>query len=396
MKMLVIHAGMAKTGSSSIQESLWEARRQLAGQGIYYPGWEPSNHSFELSALFRTEQKSGFLYRQLSPITDEDWAAHLETLLERWQAFFQQADAGTFIMSAESLEHFHAEELQALVDFAGDGFDRVSVVVYVRHPCSSISSRFEQAVKQLREPADPNQLLIAAKKQARFDTLRRWRKVRGITDIIVRPFDRAQFPQGNLLDDFFTALGLPTGARPLPDEAANTSLGRNAVAFLLLHNANFPLYTDAGPNPQRGLSRRQDLLFRLMRSVKDDPLALDIRFDADEARQINAEIAFVNEFLASGAAFAPVSSSEEPTQLPAAGDVSIAFLSALVNTLALELDRTMDDQRHLAATLRKERETALLREQTAKTDASVDEQGVDDGDATVAKPATPGDEKIDG
>lgn len=352
MKRLVIHAGMAKTGSSSIQERLWRSGEELAGQAIYYPSWQPFNHSYELSALFRSAGGSGFLYRQLSPISDADWAQELARLRQRWQAFLFDDRPGTYLMSAESLEHFLSGELQGLVDFAAAAFDRIDVIMYVRHPLSSIRSRFEQAVKQLREPADPQELLTMVKRQARFGLLRRWQLIKGIDSIIVRPFDREHFPGGQLLQDFFAALQLPVPDAEEVSLQANTSLGRNAVAFLLGHNARFPLYTDNGPNPGRGLSSRQELLFRVIRAVRDEPLDLDIRLTAEEAEMVNDDIDFLNRFLPEGSTFSRVESSEGVTELPGPGDVSPDFFSDLVNALALELDRTLDDQQHLAAVLR--------------------------------------------
>jgi hypothetical protein len=355
MKRLVIHAGMAKTGSSSIQESLWRAREQLAEQGVYYPHWQPFNHSYELSALFRGNRKSGFLYRQLSPIDDEQWAQELARLRRRWDAFLHDGQPGTYLVSAESLEHFSAAELQELVDFAAPGFDRVQVIVYVRHPRSAISSRFEQAVKQLREPTDPHALLAAAKQQARFGALRRWQKVRAVDDMVVRPFDTGQFADGQLVSDFLHALDLAQTVETIAAKTANTSLGRNAVAFLLGHNAHLPLYTEEGPNPERGLSSRQELFFRIIRTVQDEPLSLDIRFTEDEAREINREIKFVNSFLSTASAFPTVEASAGITELPDSGAASPEFLSDLVNALALELDRALDDRQTLVQALHEAR-----------------------------------------
>ncbi|MDG2326795.1 MAG: hypothetical protein P8L70_08700, partial [Halioglobus sp.] len=59
MKKLVLHIGMAKTGTSSIQETLGLGSEQLAEQDVYYAPWKPYNHSFMFTALFlRDPQKS--------------------------------------------------------------------------------------------------------------------------------------------------------------------------------------------------------------------------------------------------------------------------------------------------------------------------------------------------
>ncbi len=209
-----------------------------------------------------------------------------------------------------------------------------------------------------RETADPHALLAAAKQQARFGLLRRWQEVKGVDDIIVRPFDRGQFPGGQLVSDFLHALDLAQNVETVAAQTANTSLGRNAVAFLLAHNARLPLYTAEGPNPARGLSSRQELFFRLIRAVEDEPLSLDIRFTGDEAREINREITFVNRFLPPESAFTPVQASAAVTELPGPADVSPGFLSDLVNALALELDRALDERQALATALQEARDEA--------------------------------------
>ena len=352
MKSLVIHSGMAKTGSSSIQHYLGNEVEALRQQEIFYPGWSPFNHSFELSALFRSDSRRGFYYRQFAPESENAWEAELNRLRERWLAFFESEKQGTFVLSAESLEHFSPAELRALMAFVTPHFEDVRVILYVRHPLEAIKSRWQQAVKQLSEPAHPDELLIDSKKQAGFGVLRRWSKVVSPDQLIVRPFDSSCFRGGTLLMDFFTTLGLPTGILPGEEGAAsNPSFGVNGTAFLLRHNARLPVYKNGATNPERGLAQSQELFYRLLRNVSDQPLALNVQFSEEEADTLNGEIGLANQYLSPEEQFAPVVASNELTQLPDPGQVSLDFLSDLVNELALALDQSSEDREHLRKAL---------------------------------------------
>ncbi|KZX55069.1 hypothetical protein A3709_08730 [Halioglobus sp. HI00S01] len=363
MKRLVIHAGMAKTGTTTIQESLGEMAAELRSANVFYPGWRPYNHSYELAALFRRNPKVGFYYRQFAPPSDEAWEEERERLLEQWRAFFTSFDEGTAIVSAEGLEQFFVDELRAFLDFAEPFFDECVAVIYVRHPLTSIKSRWEQAVKQLDALSSGEALLQDCKRRTRFAAVRRWANAIGEDRLKVRAFDPDQFVDGNPVDDFLHSIDLGYLTLPIATErASNTSLGFNGTSLLLQLNGQYPLYLDGVYNPERGMTQHQELLHRLMREIEDTPLSIDVKFNDEEAAAINHEIALVNQFLPGDAQFAQVQASDGESDVPEPDKVAPRYVAALVNGLLGLLEREKADRQHLAREVKRLSTEMLARE----------------------------------
>ena len=348
MKKLVLHIGMAKTGTSTIQETLGQAAAQLQEQGIFYAPWKPFNHSFSFTVLFLKQPEKSFYYKQLAPISDEDWASELERLAQQWEAFFSSAQSGSWVISAENLGRLTEEGLAALRAFVQPFFDEIRVVAYVRDPLHALRSKWEQDVKELREPMSPQALLARTKKQLTYRFFQRWIEGFGEENFILRRFDPGRFEGGNLVADFFAAAGLSLDNKLAPPEKeSNQSLGVEGVSLLLAMNSRYPLYRDNQYNADRGLARRQHLFYRAMRQSGASPLSLDVKFDEDEARRFNRKIAFLNSLLPAGEGFDKVVASDEPTVLPSVDNIPADYAVELVNKLSQLVDQMADRTDHL-------------------------------------------------
>ena len=368
MKQLVLHPGMAKTGTSSIQDTLGNSIEVLREHSVYYPPWRPFNHSYELSALFRRNPVNSFYYKQFAPESEEAWEAELARLRSKWSDFFQSFSEGTCIVSAESMEQFSVEEISALVEFTAPHFDQCRAVLYVRDPLSAIKSRWEQSVKELEQPVSGEALLENAKRRIHFRALRRWGRAMGEANIVVRPFKSEAFFNGNLLDDFFHCAGLPQLLEvALNPQESNTSLGKAGTAFLLQFNGRYPLYREGGLNPERALADNPDLLYSLIRELSPEQLSLDVRFSEEEAQTINEEIRYLNQFIEPADQFSEVVASNELTDLPDPAEVPPEFFSDLVNGLSLRVERVTADLQHQS------REVARLKDENTNLRAELDE-----------------------
>ncbi len=339
MKTLVLHIGMAKTGTSSIQNSLGRASEALRERGVTCAPWKPFNHSFDFTVLFLQDPTKSFFYKQQSPITDEDWARELQQLRQRWIDLFSAMKAGTCIISAENLTRLSPAEIQSLQAFVAPYFDRVRAIAYVRDPLKSLKSQWEQDVKELQEPMTAQALLRRTKQRLGYAFLRKWGECLGADNLVVRKFDPAVFHNGSLMEDFFHALGIDgLGETTVEKLESNQSLGANGTAFLLAFNSRYPQYLNGAINPQRGLARRLHLFYEAMRAAGDHPLNLQVRFDAEEAQRFNRKIAGLNELLGDGNGFAPVDASAEQTLLPDPGAIETEYVVEMVNELARLVD----------------------------------------------------------
>ena len=361
MKKLVLHIGMAKTGTSSIQDTLGHGAEQLREQGVYYAPFKPYNHSFKFSVLFLGNPRKSFYYKPLSPISDEAWEQELQRLRQQWQNFFASFDQGTCVISAENLGRLSEQEIAALKAFVCPFFDQVRVVAYVRQPLQAIKSKWEQDVKELREPMSAQELLSRTKRQLTYRFFERWLEAFGREHFVLRRFEPSKFHGGDLMSDFLHAADIALEADlELPKMESNQSLGAEGTGFLLAMNGRYPLYRDNEPNDERGMVRRQHLFYRAMRQSGASPLKMDVRFDEDEAQRFNGKIRFLNSLLPEGEGFDEVQPSEQSTVLPGAESVSADYAVELINNLSHLVDQMADMTEHLqrkVAQLEKEKDT---------------------------------------
>mgnify|MGYP000427500164 CR=1 FL=1 len=361
MKKLVLHIGMAKTGTSSIQQTLGQSASLLAEQGVYYPGWHPFNHSFTFTVMFLEDPRKSFHYQQLSPIDDSAWEAELQRLRDRWEEFFRSKEQGTWVVSAENLGRLSAAGIEKLRAFVGPLFDEVQVIAYVRDPLRALKSQWEQDVKELREPMSGQQLLSLTKQRLNYRFFQRWIDAFGRDQFVLRRFQPDAFVGGNLLSDFLQAAQIELEADiELPETEANQSLGAEGVALLLAMNGRYPLYLDGQYNTERGLARRLHLFYRAMRESGASKLSLDVKFNVEEAAGFNRKIGFLNSLLPEGEQFPEVVASESETVLPDANQIPIDYAVEVVNHLSHLVDQMADKVDHL------QEKVTTLEEETAK------------------------------
>jgi hypothetical protein len=146
MKELILHAGMNKTGSSSIQKSL----RALSGEKINFLKWKWENHSDLFMLLFQDK----ILREKYHIFKTQGWSASdLDRETEIWQEVLSKEllvnKFETTLFSAEdaSQPNVSVVAMQRFYDFFAPHFDRIRVIAYVRSPYSFANSAFQQRVK---------------------------------------------------------------------------------------------------------------------------------------------------------------------------------------------------------------------------------------------------------
>ena len=139
MKRCILHIGMPKTGSSSLQQLLADNRESLAREGIVYPltsPWPPGSHG-ELGRIFyRAYQKRKGLRRRL-----------FEHLADRIRA----TEGDVLILSAEALSETdtRSEAASTIAEFlAGLGYE-LQVVAFVRPQAEFLNSKYAQVIRSL-------------------------------------------------------------------------------------------------------------------------------------------------------------------------------------------------------------------------------------------------------
>lgn len=235
MPTCILHVGMPKTGTSSIQESLYfgleDPRFRLVNLG--HP-----NGSLFIEPIFRDRPEGFWLHRTkgLSPERLRRMRTRLEARLRGALRKVRDASA-TAVISAESLWWHSEGELDRLREFlASEGF-QPQVLAYVRPPRSYLESFFQQALRfngtafrPARRAGEP-WVLPVPNLAARLGQLE---SAFGRDRLTIRAFRRSSLEEGCVVRDFCRTLGIDLA--PASIERVNESLSGDAVRMLHCYN----------------------------------------------------------------------------------------------------------------------------------------------------------------
>ena len=150
-KKIIIHAGLHKTGTSSIQSVLSASRALLSEQGILYPsfgenGWE--NHSVPLALLFMNEGNPGFHSVKKNFPDEDSRSIAQDRVLQDFLLEFIRCGEQNILLSGEDISIFKKNELENLKYFFSNVFDcKFEIIVYVREPVSYVVSGAQEMVR---------------------------------------------------------------------------------------------------------------------------------------------------------------------------------------------------------------------------------------------------------
>ena len=234
VKKIVIHAGLHKTGTSSIQSVLTDFRALLSGHGIVYPsfggnGW--TNHSIPLSLLFMDEERVDYhSVRKIFPDKEARVVA-TEKILEHFMLELTRSGKSTILLSGEDLSTFRKNEFERLRYFFSNLWDcEFELIVYVREPVAYLVSDAQELVRAG---------IKTVGEAVRMGNLQRAKmKISNLIDIFgresVRVFDYgdSNFVGNDIVKHFFGVLGMDS---PLPmTEVIRTNLASSLEKVLVL------------------------------------------------------------------------------------------------------------------------------------------------------------------
>ena len=198
---LIIHAGMPKNGSSSVQASLQASCDQLMKQGVLI--FDTVNTLPMPRAL---TDASSYLPPSKAFAARYDGQEVLDALVrENWEAYerLKQKEADFLIVSSEIFPqlHDHADFWDRLTD----GFQSVDFLVYLRNPVKFYSSLINQMIQ------GGNNLHTTFKKHFKMNSLDNVFNVRDLCHsrnfpIRLRSFERKDLAEGDVVEDFSVQL----------------------------------------------------------------------------------------------------------------------------------------------------------------------------------------------
>lgn len=195
MSPIVLHAGLHKTGTTSLQRYLAFYREQLLDEQVLYPAQGRPTESFG-EAQFGQHRLAWFLKKQ-KEATISDWESVLRETAEH--------PGYETVISSEGFEQLDAIGINAVRGLLSE--HQVRVIFYFRHPADYMVSVYKQRVKSgkmhLRFDDFVKQQIHLCDYQGR---VRRWRAVFGQDAIGVRVFEHALEVEGGLIADFLSQI----------------------------------------------------------------------------------------------------------------------------------------------------------------------------------------------
>lgn len=244
--LAILHIGVEKTGTTTIQEFLYQNRERLIGQGIFFPELiTPRNH--RPLAVYCSKSKMSNQFTCLSdidnPLKREKWKSDFRQLFDLEMKKIDERTRSVIFSS----EHFSAllrdkEELKRLNSTLDPFFSSIRIVVYIRRQDLIAGSMISNAARVGHGKMLPEGNQILHKHYYNFyKFINKWSEIFGKENIIIRIFERDQLKDNNLLTDFMQQSGVnPDRSFSMPGRM-NASLSDAAVESAWFFNNKWPV-----------------------------------------------------------------------------------------------------------------------------------------------------------
>lgn len=232
----IVHIGMHKTGSSSIQQTLSKA---LKDKNFSYLDLGIPNHSRVIVSLFESNTVKRNLMHIKRGLSKKEIAKFNNEMEDKLNTAISKLEGRTAIISGEEIRNMTEGGLRNFRDFLTLHFDTITVVAYVRSPKGYMESAFQQVVKGgfgdfKIEKLYPNyRKFISIEKIFGQGNLRLWK------------FDPSHFPNKNVVSHFCSSLDIKMKARDTI--RTNESLSKEALSLLYIYRKYGPEF-GRGPN----------------------------------------------------------------------------------------------------------------------------------------------------
>lgn len=263
MPRCVLHVGMPKTGSTSIQESLYHG---LRGRGFRYVSFGEVNGERVILTCFSSDHGEKYHYHQKLGLTRQQVAGLRASLLDRLDELVMRSRrrGDTLVLSAETAWAMSRDDYAGIRDWLRQRGYAVDVFVYLRSWKSWLESNFQERVKQGEGSFEvlPDAWRRYVDYAGRLEALD---AAFGSDHVFPAWFTPREFPQRCVVLDLCRRAGIP-----LPPERVrrvNDGMSLHALKLLIAHRRWNQGY---GVGLQAVI--RNEILFRRLRAVEGPPV----------------------------------------------------------------------------------------------------------------------------
>ncbi len=211
MTTLYMHIGSSKTGTSAIQIFLGENIKALDEQGIAFP-------IFDIQyPTIRKQRNAHFMVDKT-----EEKDANYEHIVEQIKELSTKYER--IILTDESIWN-NPKNVKRFAEDMKQAEIALKLVAYLRRQDLYLQSQWAQNVKENMTIDFYNYTKQFKIKMNYYDQLCKLRDIVGAENLMVRPYEKQQFAEGNLLIDFMNTVGIErTDSFVFQEKADNLSL----------------------------------------------------------------------------------------------------------------------------------------------------------------------------
>ncbi|MEL6677081.1 MAG: hypothetical protein AAFQ51_00165 [Pseudomonadota bacterium] len=329
-KKLILHAGLPKTGTTSIQNAFYRTRDLLLGDArMLYPSVAP-NHTNAVCTMFLKNPETHITNKIGMLKADFDLARVRVDYFEALEADMARGEWDTVLISAEGISNLSAEEIAGFRDWALEYVDTFEVVFWTRDPVKYTVSVIQQIIKggqTIKSLADDLPLPNFRGKISNAIA------VFGAEAVKVRDFESAITQEDGIVGAFCRDVGLTADLTARIVEHAtrdNEALSLEAAMMLDRLNELRPLFDNDGAQ-----ARRTGGEIQYLQAVRGN--RFDIPFALRKAchEQSRADVAWLNKTFGLDLYTEPFTEEQpQPAPLDMSTITSSAILmSNLINTV---------------------------------------------------------------
>lgn len=240
MKHCIIHVGMHKTGSTSIQNSLHGYSDEYF---LYANLGNQANHSLDIFSISSVDPHKHHLHKAQRR-SENDIKEYNRKVKVNLNKAIALANERTLVISGEDISALLESELRTMATYFEHHFDKISIVAYVRPPVGYITSAFQQGVKM----GGPANFEISRMYRNYKRTFQKFDEVFGRDNVYLWKFDTKKFLDNCVVKDFCMRIGIELP----PDQIRrlNESFSREAVSLIYIYR-KFSHKFDFKPMPAR-------------------------------------------------------------------------------------------------------------------------------------------------
>jgi hypothetical protein len=253
---VILHVGLHKTGTSSIQETLFSEKNNklLEKKNYLYPKSWDSNHSIPIYSAFCDDPESyyensrkGYSIAEIKTI-NERYLEGLETeLAEREQSKLIISGEDISLLSVVNLNAFKTY----LMSLSANDIT-IKVMIYIRNPVPWSISAIQEKIKGGQTYQSAFQYMLTNVENIFRETIDKFVQVFGKENINVYPFEEAVAHKYGLIGYFLAALGFnDSEINEFNAIRANESISLIAVDILSFINDKVPIIKDGKLNDKR-------------------------------------------------------------------------------------------------------------------------------------------------